>query len=133
MKDKNEIISYINSCDRCFCTVVVENNKPEIQQIKFKNAYENNIILGINNTAMSLLDSAVNRNISITIWRGIKGYQLKGYRMIEEEETKYLNEINDFKHNLQERGVELSTISVVLCEIKEIYIVTPGKLAGELV
>jgi hypothetical protein len=129
MKSKDEILKYLNGCQNCFVT----NSKLEIHLIKYKRAFEDIIILGVSNSDMKSFDCTTNRNISVVAWKQIEGYQLKGYRILKEDEHEYCNQIEEFKNGLKDANIELSKISLVLCYINDIYNVTPGKFAGKIV
>jgi hypothetical protein len=132
IKTKDVLIQYTNQCQNCYCVILNDNNLPKIQFIRHKKIFEKTIILGIDISEMTLFDCA-NINIAVVLWEQIEGYQLKGYRIPQDKEAEYRSEINIFKDYLQEIGIDLATISLVVCYITDIYNVTPGLSAGKLV
>ncbi len=126
----SEIIEYINTCDKCFAAILDDTNHPEVIFIKFKKVYDDTIVLGISKKDINYFNNLSNNSIAVTMWSKIKGYQLKGYRLLEDEEN-YINVINKFKNDLKESNAKLSAIHLVLCNIKAMYYVTPGTLAGK--
>jgi hypothetical protein len=132
-RNKNEIVEYLNECTICYSAVINKMQQPEIQLIKFKKVFKNSIILGVCNRDMKYFNAIANENISIAIWNKIEGYQLKGCQISKADEQVYADEIEIFKNELKDANVELSKVQLVLCSINDIYNVTPGKFAGQLV
>lgn len=132
-KNRNEIIDYLNICENCYYAVLDSNNKLVTKFTRFKRVFEDIMILGVKDSDIKHFDCTVNDNISVVIWNKIEGYQLKGFRISKENEGKYCSEIDEFKNSLSDNSIEPSNSGLILCYINEIYNVTPGKFAGELV
>ncbi|GMQ57435.1 hypothetical protein AN1V17_18300 [Vallitalea sediminicola] len=132
MKEKEEIIEYINSCDKCFASFKSNMKYPEIIFVKWIKIYNNIVALGVSKKDIKSFDNASNSNISVTIWNILKGYQLKGERILEDKE-KNTYEVVKFRKDLKIDDDKNTEIELVLCDIKEIYHVTPGKFAGKLI
>ncbi len=132
MEGKTEIFNYINSCDKCFAAFLDDTNHPEVLFIKYKKIYKDGLILGISQKDSKCFHILSNNNIAVTAWNNIKGYQLKGYPLSEGQEN-HKKVLENYKQHLEDIHGNLSTIQFVLYNIKEIYYVTPGVLAGKLV
>lgn len=129
MNKKDKILKYFNGCQNCFVT----NNKLEVCFVKCKRAFDNIIMLGVSKSDMKSFNNTTNENISVVAWKQIEGYQLKVCRLSKKDELKYDRQIEKFKIDLKDANIELAKISLVLCYINNIYYVTPGKFAGNLV
>lgn len=132
-KNKNEIIDYLNMCENCYFAVLDSNNKLETKFTRVKRVFEDIIILGVKDRDIKYLNSSANNNISVVIWNKIEGYQLKGSKISKDEEGKYYCEISEFMNSLNDNSIDKSNLRLILCSINDIYNITPGKFAGELV
>lgn len=129
MKNRNEVIDYINNCSNCYCAVLGESGECKTLFVSHKRVNESIIVLAVESKEIEMLNHAANQNISVVIWDNLQGYQLKGHRVSSEEIPEHYHVIN----NLKEDITDTSNICFVLCSINDIYNVTPGKFAGKLV
>lgn len=118
MKTREEINKYIMTCDHCYYAVVNNDNNLEVNKARCISIIQNQILIR-SNSVMNIL-YGIDNKIAITLWKGIKGYQLKGYRVTK----KSYKITSDIYEN------ELENDRVAVCEIEEIYCVSPGELAG---
>ena len=130
-KTRNETIDYINSCQNCYCAVLDACNRPEVIFVKETRVFGNMVAIVIEDEQKSLFGSGVT-NVAFTIWRKLEGYQLKGRIAAEAEKIAFSHEIEQFKATLADSKTDMSSRSIILCKIQDIYSVTPGNRAGDL-
>ncbi len=101
---------------------------PNAVPIHFNSILDDNRLMLVNNFMnKTIANIQVNPQVSVSVWDKSSGYQFKGNATIENSGPNY------------ELGVEMvkdrpfNPQSVVLVELKSIYLTTPGPTAGNKV
>jgi phage major head subunit gpT-like protein len=118
MKTREEIYRYIMTCDHCYYAVVNSDNKPEVNKARCINVIRNQVV--IKSSSVMNIPCGIDNKMAITLWKGMKGYQLKGYRVAKKS----------YEMTLDVCKSKLENDNVAVCEIEEVYCVSPGELAG---
>lgn len=71
-----------------------------------------------------------NPKVAITMWNKIKGYQVKGTKILNNLK-QYEDILSCYKKHLENKGVNYKDIKFIYFNIEEIYHVTPGSYAGK--
>lgn len=129
MKNRNEVIEYVNDCINCYGVVVNEDGECKVLHVPYKRVTESIVVLAVDNKEIEAISNAVNQNISVVFWDKIHGYQLKGKRISREEAKEHCYELD----KLREDVADAFGGCFIMYSIDDVYNVTPGKYAGKLV
>jgi hypothetical protein len=128
-----EITKFSNECTNCIVCFVNSKNELEVLPIKYKHIFEDMILLGNVKNKEKYLDFADNMKVSIAIWERINGYQFKGEKLLHIDGDIYSEQLNQFKEIISKDQVSMSDVNIILCKFHDIYHVTPGEFAGQLI
>jgi len=127
-KINNEMSTLLEETDIWVLATADRNGIPNAVPIFFTLIMENNRLLLVDNFMKKTVDNiATNPNVSISVWKDLKGYQFKGKGKIETSGPNY--EVG--KKVVQAKEPEATPKGIVLVDVDSIYITSPGPDAGK--
>lgn len=133
MFNKNESVQFANSCNNCFVVFLNPEKSIEVLPVKYKYFFKNVMIFGVNSDKKMYSNIVSAGKISVAVWEKTKGFQFKGDKISRRDNNKFSMENEKFIKYLHDNIVKPEHIKILVYRINEIYHVTPGKYAGELV
>lgn len=109
------------------------NGVPNVVCCSMKQAYDDETVM-ISDQYMrkTLANLRENPHMAVTVWDETHGYQVKGTVTYEDEGDRYRAIAAQVEQILSSMGYDYTSKGVCFLHVEQVYSVTPGEHAGEL-